>query len=449
MEERHLQTTLLVPPDGGYGWVIVLSSILQHWCVIPTMPMFGLIFGSKFSEFQTTPTEKTSIFAAFVLSWNLTTMFVGPLVQLRSERFVAFCGTSFTITGLLICAFSTNTFSLAVGYGLVFGIGIGLVGTNGILIISKYFREKIVLAFSLFASAVGIASLVLPQLIKLLLFKFSGQQVILIYAVLSCVGYVGAILMLDVNPFMKKIPNDDFEPLQTKPLKENVWDEPKREKIQEEENSCFHQMLIIRVLCMIKWKLLSNPYFLMISLGTSLLHCSLMFYVSSIRTISAERGLNVPDTADIISVIAFSDILTRLFQGVLGGAGFVQKRFTNPKKSILTIMGLGLSASLITVAYASDFVSLAVCVCLCSLFISGILINGPIVYGELFPENLSSALGLSDMIKGLLATLLGPATGLLNSYFGSFNAALYLLSGATFSFMILWLLVDLLHACRK
>ena len=83
-------------------------------------------------------------------------MFVGLLVQLRSERFVGFCGTSFTIIGLLICAFSTNTPSLAVGYGLVFGIGIGLVGTNGILIISKYFRKKIVLAFALFASAVGV-----------------------------------------------------------------------------------------------------------------------------------------------------------------------------------------------------------------------------------------------------------------------------------------------------
>ena len=51
----------LVPPDGGYGWIIALAFFLQTVTVGPIMPMFGVIFGSKFKEFQTTPTEQSSI----------------------------------------------------------------------------------------------------------------------------------------------------------------------------------------------------------------------------------------------------------------------------------------------------------------------------------------------------------------------------------------------------
>ena len=81
MEKGKSPETTLLPPDGGYGWVIVLAFFLQMVFVGPIMPMFGLIFGSKFQEFETSPTEQTSIFALYLLTWNIITLFVGPLVQ--------------------------------------------------------------------------------------------------------------------------------------------------------------------------------------------------------------------------------------------------------------------------------------------------------------------------------------------------------------------------------
>ena len=129
-------------PDGGYGWVIVLAVTLQIMFVSPIMAMFGILFGPKFSEFEATASQQTSIFALFLVSWNLTTLFVGPLVQLYSERFVAFCSTTMVCGGLILCAFSTSTLHLQLAYGLVVGCGMGLANGNGILILNKYFKKR-------------------------------------------------------------------------------------------------------------------------------------------------------------------------------------------------------------------------------------------------------------------------------------------------------------------
>ena len=220
----------------------------------PFMPMFGVIFGSKFEEFQTTPTERSSIFAIYLLTWNIITMSVGPLVQLQSERFVGFLGTTLVIIGVVLSAFSTSTLGIMLAYGLGVGAGIGLNNANGILIVSKYFKNKVGLAYGLFATGVGIGALSMPQIVKLLLQYFSGKQTILIYAAICGVGYIGAILYQDVTPFMKPMTEEDFELLSRKDIKKTTQIENEKSK---EEKSCFQSFIITRVFCMIDWKLSS------------------------------------------------------------------------------------------------------------------------------------------------------------------------------------------------
>ena len=48
------------PPDGGYGWVIVIGCVLQWVFTIPVLDMYGLLFAPKFASCKTTPTEQVS-----------------------------------------------------------------------------------------------------------------------------------------------------------------------------------------------------------------------------------------------------------------------------------------------------------------------------------------------------------------------------------------------------
>ena len=46
------------PPDGGYGWIIVVGCILQWVFTIPVLEMYGFLFEAKFASCKTTPTEQ-------------------------------------------------------------------------------------------------------------------------------------------------------------------------------------------------------------------------------------------------------------------------------------------------------------------------------------------------------------------------------------------------------
>jgi MFS family permease len=160
----------------------------------PVMPMFGLIFGATFQEFEASPTSPTSIFALYLLTWNIITLFVGPPVQVKSERFVGICGTTLSITGLVLCAFSTSTLGMMLAYGLADGPGMGLSKANGIFILSKFFKKKIGLAFGLFATGLGVGALALPQRVKFLLQTFQESKLFLYMLLCAALGILEQFL---------------------------------------------------------------------------------------------------------------------------------------------------------------------------------------------------------------------------------------------------------------
>ena len=57
-EESSKVQGLARPPDGGYGWVIVVGCILQWVFTIPVLEMYGFLFEAKFASCKTTPTEQ-------------------------------------------------------------------------------------------------------------------------------------------------------------------------------------------------------------------------------------------------------------------------------------------------------------------------------------------------------------------------------------------------------
>ena len=57
-EESTTTQGLPRPPDGGYGWGIIVGGILQSVFTIPVLDMYGFLFAAKFESCKTTPTEQ-------------------------------------------------------------------------------------------------------------------------------------------------------------------------------------------------------------------------------------------------------------------------------------------------------------------------------------------------------------------------------------------------------
>ena len=161
--------------------------------------MFSFLFAAKFASCQTTPTEQVgrafdsvatilrsiclficfqaTIFSVFLATWSFITLLVGPLVKLRSERFVAILGNSVLIAGFVLSAFANNTLHLAISIGLLIGPSFGLININVLLIVNTWFEKKAGLAISVMLTFNCIGKMLVPQMVKFLMIKFTVEQV--------------------------------------------------------------------------------------------------------------------------------------------------------------------------------------------------------------------------------------------------------------------------------
>merc|ERR1719234_2505307 len=229
------------PPDGGYGWVIVFGGILQWVFTIPVLEMYGFLFEPKFASCKTSPTEQATFFSVFLALWSITTLLVGPLIKLKSERFVAILGNSLLIAGFIASAFSTNTLHLGISIGLLIGSAFGLINVNVLLIINTWFEKKAGLAISVMLTFNCLGKMAVPQLVKFLMLKFTVQQVFLCYAVFCFTGFVGAVLMRDVTPLLSTSSNNENEIGQH----DKLMEEDSEKAIEKQEKGSFCNFWIL------------------------------------------------------------------------------------------------------------------------------------------------------------------------------------------------------------
>ena len=424
----------LAPPDGGYGWVIVLAVVLQLLFCGPIMPMFGILFGPKFTEFGATTSQQTSIFALYLVSWNLSTLFVGPLIQLRSERFVAFCSTTMVVGGLVLCSYSTSTYDLMLAYGLAVGCGMGLGNANGIIILNKYFKKRVGTAFGLMATGLAVSSQVLPQLVKVLVTNLTSRQTLLVYACLCSTGYIGAILMRDVRPLLVPLQGEELEEHRSKLLAKPPLPKPGQHK-----GVCAN-FVMLRALRMIDWRLLKEPYFVMIALGNLLVFVCMLSYVPMLKNIFEERGLDLSQSANVLTALGITEMLGRPATGSLGDLSFLRRVTKTPKKLLFIIYGLGCAGGFLAQTLTSGIVSVAIVTCLTGLFGAGAMVTSSLVLGEAFERNFPSALGLSNLFRALLAIIISPIFGMLKETTGSFTIPLVFLASCMIVSMVVWIL---------
>ena len=438
------EAAVLVPPDGGYGWAIVLAALLQLMFAGPLMATFGIIFGPKFKEFDSSTAEQASIFAVYLVSWNVITMFVGPLTQLRSERFVAICSTTLLVGGLILCAFSTSTYDLMISYGFVVGCGFGLGNANAILILNKYFKKRIGAAFGLMATGLAIGAQALPQLMRWLVEEMPGKKAILAYSCLTSAGFIGALLMRDVKPLMRRLEGKELEEHQA--MLAASPHQQQRPQPVEAEGRCAN-FFLVKVFRMMNWRLLCNPYFLMLAAGNAVVFVSTLTYLPQLRNICSDKGLDLAQTANVITILATTEMIGRPVWGFLGDSALLKRVTSTPKKFLYTMAGLGCSVGFVALTFTSGFISVAIVVPCISVCGSCMMVNSALVFAEAFGKDLPSALGLSNLFRGVIGLLIGPVMGKLREATGSFTVPLFFLAACVAASMTTWIIIGCL--CRR
>ena len=337
-------------PDGGYGWVIVIGAILQICLIIQILPLFGVLFGVKFEEFESSQTEKSSVVSAFLLSGQFPILLVGPMVEITSERLVAIIASVFMGIGLMISAFSTSTYHLIIGVGIFCGFGIGISATNNITIVNKYFTKKVGIALGIVASFAELVGLLVPQLMKVLIPNFSSQNVILIYFGMTFVTALLGAFLYKPLPTYQQIEATDFANKKDKPTARNIFK-------------------------MIQWSLLKDPYCMFIMSINSTLMTTMFISTSEIALIAKARNFSLEEQADLITILSASGIFMKFAQGMLMDSSLLKRIFEHPMKMLYIFSALCMALCIMGLALADSFIEISIIIVLFAFFSANILMN--------------------------------------------------------------------------
>ena len=179
-----------VPPDGGYGWFVVLGAFFSvFWCS-GFIKSYGLIFAELLKMF---PDSSVSLATWIPASMTSFALVVAPIAGALCKRFNC---RVVTLTGGLISSLSISLSAAApsmefvfVTMGIFSGLGIGLSTTPGVILAARYFERNRAIANALCISGAAAGSSTMPFLIQYLLQTYGFRGAVLIMG--ACMLHIG------------------------------------------------------------------------------------------------------------------------------------------------------------------------------------------------------------------------------------------------------------------
>ncbi|CAH2229587.1 uncharacterized protein LOC120630084 [Pararge aegeria] len=202
LEDLHLDRVVAshpeigpTPPDGGYGWMIVLSASIYHITVPTVLILYGLIILKSIREDSHETGEKNRIWDEDIALVPVIMVVIRLLLEswcrvvvkvLNMPRFTALAGLCLTVAGVLLSSYSTNEFSndhiVSIFAGIFAGAGTALTGQQTDVIITHYFRENLTLAQRLVRMAPSLGNALICLLVGYLCTTYTSDIVVMMHA---------------------------------------------------------------------------------------------------------------------------------------------------------------------------------------------------------------------------------------------------------------------------
>ena len=184
------------PPDGGYGWVIVFASFMCNMIVDGIAYTFGVFIG-EFVQYYGEGKGKVAWVGSLLSGMYLL---VGPIVSALTNRYgcriVCMIGSVIATVAFILSAFCSNSVSnLMFTYGVLGGIGFGLIYLPAVVCVGYYFETRRSLATGIAVCGSGFGTFTFAPLASYLIETFGWKGALLILAglILNCVLF-GALM---------------------------------------------------------------------------------------------------------------------------------------------------------------------------------------------------------------------------------------------------------------
>ncbi|XP_074081540.1 monocarboxylate transporter 13 [Macrotis lagotis] len=173
------------PPDGGWGWIVVLSAFFQSALVFGVLRSFGVFFLEFVATFEE-PAARVSWISSIGIAVQ---QFGSPVGSALSTHFgprrVVMTGGALAALGMMLASFSTCLMHLYLSIGLISGAGWALTFTPTLACLSRYFSKRRSLATGLALTGIGLSSFVFAPFFQWLINYYAWRGALLLVAALS------------------------------------------------------------------------------------------------------------------------------------------------------------------------------------------------------------------------------------------------------------------------
>ncbi|CAL7933771.1 unnamed protein product [Xylocopa violacea] len=197
------------PPDGGWGWIIVMAAGFSNFCVLPVMQSFGLIFRDRFADLGINSTQITTILNINFAVYYCIGLANGPLFRKFSYRQISFIGATVSAVSITILSTMKSFAGILIFFSLFYAAGTGITMSSNALALNTYFKKKRRIATGLSWTCTGMGPIVMPQIITLLMPKYGMEGTVLIFGGFAFNAVACSLLLQPVSLHVRKKQNTE------------------------------------------------------------------------------------------------------------------------------------------------------------------------------------------------------------------------------------------------
>ncbi|KAJ0182600.1 hypothetical protein K1T71_001969 [Dendrolimus kikuchii] len=466
---RTQKVIKLVPPDGGWGWMVLAGIALCNIFNQSMLSLFSLLYGDALEAMGYNTQGAAVVLSTMLFVSNFGGPIAGAIVKLTSARLVSVVGACSCTVGIFLSGFSTNIWHLMFTYGILLGLGLGFIQNSSFVAINSYFTSKKSRAVGLANVGTGVGQTLMPHLVQYLLENYGFRGACLLLSGLSLHGICGTMLIQPVEWHMKRVETeieiDEKVHLLPEKLKDIVinkdsklihdlrtnrratepelangqeksmdWNNKKSQSVKDlnitrmnkshQNGLNGHSVILLpqrkstlrKLYDLFDISLLSSPRFLNIIIGTALAVTSIqnfsMLYPFFLQKVA---NMDKKQTALCMSAVAFADICGRLVLPIFQDKYKIKARWM----LIMTCTWLIIVRQIM--AYQTYLTTLIIMSCLYGFGRSMIIVARNIAVSEnCRMEQVPAAVGLGMLTMGIIVPPTGYFLGWIRDYTDSY-----------------------------
>uniref|UniRef100_U3I852 Major facilitator superfamily (MFS) profile domain-containing protein n=1 Tax=Anas platyrhynchos platyrhynchos TaxID=8840 RepID=U3I852_ANAPP len=369
------------PPDGGYGWVVVVSAFMVMGLTAAVLKTFGLFFVEIQEHF-----DELASTISWITSVTIATFHLGAPVA--SSLCVKYSHRAVLVTGGLLAFSGMNTSTVSNWcylYWCFSGLGISFSWTPAISIVSHYFSKRRALANAIASAGECAFAFTFGPLFQWLIGQYGWKGALLIIGGIQLNICVCGVLM--------------------RPLTSNCCLEAKR------------------------------PEFVLYAMFGIL--AAMSFFVPPLFLVPLSYSLGIDEswTASLLSILAMVDFAGRLL------CGWYANLHVTKTIHLLTMTITLISTSLMLLPLANNYLSLAIFTGFYGFFFgTTVAVHITVLADVVGMSDFDSALGLFMLIRSTGGFLGPPLAGLIVDMAGDYKAGFYM-AGATLVLAAVFLVI--------